>query len=490
MTDGNGGSGEEARRRREKALKALAEGSATAASSERASEKRQPALASALSAPRRMPRWLIPVISGVVLLAVAAVAVGHFLLLPAASTHRAPTYLSLDPEAIGIACLTGAAWSPDGSKLAILGVKQSCNASGGDSGTVFPNVVAMVDPASGKSVSQILPDTSVQKALKLAGRSASEPIFYTGVIWSPDGKRLALPFTIYFPSAQSGTGGIDIQLGLCVITLDDAKADVYLVPAADADKFTGEWDLKTGKPMMRASIPSNQVMVVGQLTLEPAALRYTWQPDGSLAPTGLLNATSAPAAAALSPVGNPDGDASFTAWQPMQILQNTGDPAHPVSPAPFVAYGTFLAWSPNGTYLLNAILGPWRILPSKQPIPGSSQLKATFTDKLPLLPIRDAALDAALNGLAGKQSITSNDPFAWSPNGRTFSAIKQVSGDKTLLTVLDCATAKTLSSVTLHGSSSGSSNIGNGDILWSPDGKRLLVLSGAEMFILGQGALP
>lgn len=487
MTFGDEKAGSEARRRREEALRALSDDSSTQTRHEH--EERRPLLATTLTPPpRRRPRWLTPAISGFVSLAALALIVAHFW-SPSPARH-APATLALDPKTIGITCLAGAAWSPDGSKLAVLGSRQGCNTPQVDSGTIFSDVVALVDPASGRSVGQVSPDGDVQKALSAAGYASQQAILYSGVMWSPDGKRLALPFAVYYPSAQSGTSGVDIVVGLCVIASDGSESHTYLVPIADTSKFTGEWDLKTGKPMMRASIPSNQVIAVGQSTLTPAALRYTWQSDGSLAGSGMLNATSAPAPSPLVPVGNPDGGASFTVWQPMQITQNTGDPMQKVSPAPFVVYSTFLAWSPDGAYLVNALLGPWRIQPSKQPIPGPDQLKASFTARLPLLPVRDAALDAAMNMLTSKQSITSNGGFAWSPDGRMLSAFKQVNGDTTILTILDCASAKTLATITLHGASSASANNGNGGILWAPDGKRLLVESGPELFILESGELP
>lgn len=477
--------GRRPQRQREKALRAFAK---TVTADTTHARRQAPSLATALkAAPRRQPCWLLPAFGGVALLTVIALVVAHFSPAP---MSRYPAPLALDPETLGIACLTGAAWAPDGSKLAILGAQQGCNASIGNGGAVFPDVVTIVDAASGHSIGQILPDANVQKALKGAGLSTPQVIQYSGVIWSPDGKRLALPFAVYYSSAQSGTSGPDVLIGLCALTTDGSRVDVHLVPTADTGRFTGEWNLKAGKPMLWASIPSNQVMAVGHLTLKPAALRYTWQPDGSLAATGLLNATSAPAPALLGPVGNPGGGASFTVWQPMQIMQNQGDPVRSVSPAPFVAYGSFLAWSPDGTYLLSAILGPWRIQPSKRPIPGPDQLKATFTSKLPLLPVRDAALDAAMNQLTGKDSISTNGEFSWSPNGRMLSGFKQVSGGKTVLTILDCASAKTLATITLSGSSAASANNQNGSMLWSPDGRRLLVMSNAELFILGQGALP
>ncbi len=479
-------SGDERRRRRD-ALRALAEGAAPRRESDWAVKGQTPFGAALHQTPRR-PRWLIPVISGVILVASVSLIVAHF--WPSAPARHTAATMALDPETIGIACLVGAAWSPDGSKLAVLGSQRGCNATGGNDGVIFPDVVVMVDAATGASMSQILPDSDVQKALKLVGRSTLQPIFYSGVTWSPDGKRLALPFAVYYSSAQSGTGGVDTLIGLCIAASDGSNSHTYLVPLADTSRFTGEWNLKTGKPLMWASVPSNQVIAMGQMTLKPAALRYTWGADGVLMGTDLLNATSAPAPAPLGPVGNPDGGASFTAWQPLQVAQNSGDPANPVSPAPFEVYSSYLVWSPDGAYLLSALVGPWRIQPSKQPIPGPDQLKASFTARLPLLPVRDAALDAAMNMLTSKQSITSNGGFAWSPDGRMLSAFKLASNDTTILTVLDCASAKILATITLHGVSRSSASNGNGGMLWSPDGKRLLVESGSELFIVGPAALP
>src|SRR5579859_6244400 len=128
--------------------------------------------------PRRTPRWLIPLVSVVALLAVVTVVVARFTLATpqtsGASTATSASPLALDPAAYGMACVEGAAWSPDSAKIAILGTRQSCAES--NPGSYYPTVVAIVNAKDGHILKSLQPDTTVLHSFHLQAPQAGAPI--------------------------------------------------------------------------------------------------------------------------------------------------------------------------------------------------------------------------------------------------------------------------------------------------------------------------
>ena len=508
MTDVGGGTSGDERRNRAEALRALAEGAPTAP----ATPPPPP-----LGTRRRWPRWLVPLVSAVALLALAAVAVLH--LQPSqtqapktrAGSPGAP--LALDPETYGIACLQDAAWSPDSAQIAILGTEQSCAQPIPFSYSYYPTIVVFVDAATGRRLGQLQPDVTVQRDLHLhapqyitpmngagdSGDLTQQGVSYRGVIWSPDGKRVALPFDLQYASAPAAGGSsepvITSARGVYIGAVDGSSARAFGATLTTQAPFLDEWNVKTGKPV-EPPASLGLVSLVGTVAqLLPPSLTYTWRGDGSLAGSGALNPEQAPARGPLSPVGNPDGGARFTVWQPATIQANAGDPANPQSAAAFEVSSAFLAWSPDGAYLLIASYN-WRAQPSKQPVPTAAQLEQEGVANIPLLPVRDAAMDAMLSPPPGGQPLSViAGGFAWSPDGKLLAALANggVNGSQANVTVLiaDCATGKTLASIKAGSTSAASGNITIGPgLAWAPDGKKLLIGAESELFVVGPGALP
>jgi WD40 repeat protein len=499
------------RRQREEVLRALAQGATTSMTPTQAEQR--PALATAaLEQPTRRRRlhWLIPLMSILALVAVVALAVAHLLPNPAPKTRQATAELALDPLTYGIACLQNAAWSPDSTKLAILGQQQNCAMPIPQQYSYYPTLIVIIEATTGKKLGQLMPDVTVQNDLHLrapqyitpvnglanSGDLTQQGVAYEGMVWSPDGKNIALPFflnyaTKPFTGSPAADGSVAVS-GLFIGAVDGSGAHAFAVDQADAPRFAGEWNVKSGKSVLMPKAPPINNYRTASWQLLPASLEYTWRADGTLVGSDQLSAVNPPARRPLSPVGNPDGGDRFTVWQPMHINQSQGDPAHQVDPAPFVALASFLAWSPDGTYLLQASIGPWRIQPSKQPVLGPAQLKAAFADNLPILPIRDAALNAMLNPASDKPGGFTSSDFAWSPDGKMLAARVNggADGNDTYL-ILDCATARTLATIHVNSASNAYGNLqSEPGMMWSPDGKRLLVGSLAELFILGPGKLP
>src|SRR5205807_1144963 len=98
----------------------------------------------------------------------------------------------------------------------------------------------------------------------------------------------------------------------------------------------------------------------------PPCFGLSLGPKGTVIPGRLLPTQFLPAAPPLSPIGNPDGDASFMLWQPgLAQLTSSTDPSGTYR---IHSWSTsFAAWSPDGRYLIND-LNFWGLLTSTKVI--------------------------------------------------------------------------------------------------------------------------
>ncbi|HEX9037113.1 MAG TPA: hypothetical protein VF808_09015 [Ktedonobacterales bacterium] len=511
MTLGGEGSGGDERRKRQDALRALA-GEVSQPSATDEGGQRAPGATRG-----RIPgwrRWLISATGALALVAIVGVVFTHALPAPAPKgpSTQSSAILALDPETYGIACLQDAAWSPDGAKIAILGTVENCSQPNPFSYSYYPTAVVIVDATTGRRLTTLQPDVTVQRDLHLhapqyitpenglanSGDLTKQGVSYDGVLWSPDGQSVALPFNLEFAAAPGASGSsepvIATMQGVCISAIDGASARAFGAILTTQSPIDNEWNVKTGKPVM-ASPSSDSYLNGTSAQLLPASLNYSWQADGALAGADALNSHNPPARSPLGPIGNPDGAASFTVWQPMAIQRNAGGPPDFQTAAAFEASSEFVAWSPNGTYLLTSSYD-WRIQPSKQPTPSALQLEREGVASLPLLPIRDAAMDAMLSPLPGgqpQQYVSSG--FAWSPDGKMLAAIANggvvsAQADVTVL-IIDCASGKTLSTVQVGSTSSANGNLQIGPgVKWAPDGRKLLVGAESELFVVVPRMLP
>lgn len=465
------------------------------------------------SSPRRAPRWLLPTVSGLALLALVAVVVARLALAtpqasgaPATTQSGAP--LALDPTAFGMTCIQSAAWSPDSAKIALLGARSGC-AQSNTAGAYYPTIVAIVDAKNGHLLASLQPDTTVLRAFHLAtppdgapmiGPDASSAagtlfqpgVIYTDISWSPDGSSVALPFSFAYTGSSTAPriSVSGLYVGASARAGNEGSASAFGVTLSQQVSSVAEWNLKTEQPVMASASlgPARHEGTVAQL--EPASLSYSWRPDGSLAGSGALTTTNPPPAQP-GPVGDPDGGANFTVWQGMGVQANVGDPQNPQSAAAFMVGSSFLAWSPDGTYLLDASYS-WRTQPSKQAIPTVTQLQEVGAADLPLLPIRDAAMDAMLSPQQNDPHAFASDTFTWRPDGKLLAAIadggtQTVSADVTVL-IADCASGKTLTTLQVGDASTAYGNLAT--LQWSPNGKSLMVGAQSEYFVFGPGQLP
>lgn len=503
VAPGDEGAGGDDRRRRLEALRTLAAGTPSQPAPEEA-----PAGSGTVpvrpTRRRRWPCWVIPAVCVVALLAVVAAIAVRFLPSHAPGARAISANLAIDPTVYGISCLEFAAWSPDSTKLAIMGQQQACGTPDPNNYSYYPTIIAVINPLTGKQLAQIYPDATVQRDLHLhapqyitpvngpsdSGDLTQQGAVYQGMIWSPDSKRIALPFGVDYATQPLGAAANALTQLFGVYVVDANGSNDHAAAYTEDATWVqiDEWNMKTLKPAVFTP-PADAITRQGSPRFYPASLSYSWRSDGTLAGATPLYPTSAPPAPPLGPVGNPDGGASFTIWQPGFVGLDEGkDFQNPVYPAQFEwSPGQVIAWSPDGTYLLNADMTPLRLQPSKQPAPATALISA---NEYPVAPMRDKALDGILNAM-NTTSYTRDRgrAFSWRPDGmRVAVAVQDNTSGAVTVTILDCATGAMLGLAHVTGNANTYQGIAGAGMIWAPDGQQLLVQSNAELFLLGPGA--
>ncbi len=364
------------------------------------------------------------------------------------------------PQRDGTTCLRDAMWSPDSTFIAVLGYSQNCS-----SVAYVPGLVNLYEAHTSKLLRQLHPDDAIVHALK----GVSEPfssgpqkkkgggsvlvISYTHVLWSPDSQRLAFTFHLVAPSPSVE--------GVVLMNRDGMQTQVLLDQQIPLAPSSAEWDLQR-----RVLLPSTM------FPLSPA-LAYHWGPHGTVIPERLLSTGALPAAPPLVPIGNPDGDPSFTLWQPAlaNVTVAYSSDAHNIR-----SWSTsFAAWSPDGRYLITDI-SFWGALDSPELLsPGTRLVEVGGT-------ARDRSGTGA-EGLTNQctallKAVNTTLAFAWSPNGRVLADF----GTGNSVDLYDCTTGYKLTSFTLQSKYAAPS--ADAVVLrWSPDGSHLLLSSTAFGFV-------
>ncbi len=371
---------------------------------------------------------------------------------------RLPSLAASLPRQDGIACLADAAWSADGEYVAALGY-QNCPED-----DYVPGLVNLYDARSKHLIRQLKPDEAILRALNSSlspsTRQAVEKILadgpvgesppvidYVHVIWSPDGQHLACTFEI---AAQRPS-----MYGVVLMSRDGRSAQVLLQPRHASTAFSAEWDVGQSFNTPPAALALKPL---------PPALAYHWGANGTLEPETLLSTLSLPAVplSQPGPVGNPDGDTSFTIWQPGSAHVISLEDTSRVSTM-YTWSTDFAAWSPDGRYLVDEIGLSGALEPPGHPFPSYKALVALGLDQAPLLPIHDAALLMVVDRATA---------LAWSPDGRVLAAY--TAGN--IVNLYDCANGHKLASLLVH--TKYPAPPAQAVVMrWSPDGSYLLLSS-------------
>lgn len=503
-------SDEDARRHRQEALRTLAQsqsGTAATTSGSSSDVSRPQQLRNRPTVQRRAARgkshWLI--ISGAVLavLVVAGVVLHQLGISPGRSTgsKAATTGVTIVPSQHGLDCIQDAAWSPNAQQVALLGYGGQCPSDDPSNYIYQPGALQIYSAVTGQLLHSVLPDATVHALpdarssapnvnLCAAGFGTSEPVVvYTNVLWSPDGSKLALTFAFMVWTGAGGTA-VPACRGIVLINADGTHERAAILSGEQ-----GEGDSTLQYSALRwdtATLGSSTAAVhqsYGPLISMPLGTGYSWSSDDHLIPTGSLASASSSTTA---PVGDPDGGNAFTIWQPARLDLF----AEPEAPYVYTWYSSFLAWSPDGRYLIDSVTLRGLVHPVGEPIPTADELTEVLgRQTVPAMPIRDTAqkqLFVLLTKIAAGGDKQFGD-IAWNPTGRILAAIPDdgtsdtTSGSATSppATLYDSATGKSLATLqppaNTHASANGSSASSDINVFsllrWSADGSHLLVYS-------------
>ena len=424
---------------------------------------------------RRQRLWRALIAVAAVTIALAALALsGRFDLSWLASPAERTASLVMGPVVAprdGLSCLREVAWAPDARRLAALGVANACPVSHYE-----PALVNVYDVAAGRLVSRWQPDAAIFAALGLPVPAAGQigPVLYQHVLlWSRDGRTLALTFfadVSVEPRILSydGVALLDVATGRERVLLDREGGRGF-------GQIVLEWDLAAGVP---AVLPY-ELPPAGPLFNLAAAPAYTWGGDGRLVPDVTAAGDGHPATA---PIGNPNGDAVVTPWQPGIVslvalaASGTGRPA-----GVYTWSTTFAAWSPDRRYLIDGVTTGGRLALAGQPTPSAATLDALQISRFPVLAPRDAGMARALDGLGAVSEAGQTLWLAWRPDGRVLAA--SPNGDD--VTFYDTTSGRMLGRVRTVAADGLEGGLPGGAMRWSPDGKWLVLRNGVVVRVAG-----
>ena len=415
---------------------------------------------------------------------------GLFPGLGTSGRHVAPG-LEITPSLQDQDCIEDAAWSPDGQEIAVIGYRDLCPSDDPTSYNYQAGVLLMYSAATGKLLHTILPDATVLALRNLpAAPAGAQPAFggadtsklvlnYASMLWSPNGKQLALTFDVdHTTMVSNGEITSIVGRGLVLVNADGTNERAAFFTYSSQHYPAVRWDLSTLQPST-LPLPSE---FSGPLSLSPAE-QYSWSSSDQLLPSGSLTA----ATSSTAPIGNPDGGRTFTIWQPGYLSPDphSGGPTSTTS---------FPAWSPDGRYLVDSVT-----LQSALQSPGAPSAAGPGPSGLPNQVIRDPALQRLVNSLRAGQS-QDTQPFievAWSPSGRMLAAIPDVTGPDggaLPVTLYACASGTVLGTLNPKANPAvpDNSQVTDSFLTWSSDGSHLLVYSGplATITIWNRDALP
>jgi hypothetical protein len=475
------------------------------------SEADTPTLTTPWRAPktgRRRIWWILP-ITLVVLLALGFA--GLSLLRGTAQSQQpqkatAPVDIAL--EANGLSCPRGAAWSPDGKNIAVVGYKDSCPSG-------FPNfyhyhagVLQVYDVSTGALLSSITLDDAIQPKLGLPALPAAQSprvIYYDTIAWAPDGRRVAVTFGA-FNWVQNPC--FNVGPAVTGIAVTDAftpsgasgttRSFTVLVREPKENDFSAPvWDMQQGRALNAPVVP---------------ALEYRWNAFGGLQPTSPLVVGGSPAAQALTPIGDPNSSQPFTMWQPALIeyalhydTTDLGCNQQLVAAqsAPYTFQTDFSAWSPDGRYLAANAGFEALIRPDGAPAPDTKSLSDLGLTQAVSAPVRDKALQQALvelaratgGGGAGNALVAQ---VSWRPDGKVLAVYHvfnstRITGYDRILTLYNCMTGKSLGDFPPpNHTEPNQGDYTSSRLYWAPNGSRLLLMDAqtSTLRIWGAGLPP
>jgi WD40 repeat protein len=385
-------------------------------------------------------------------------------------------------------CPSSAAFSPDGTQLAVIGASMECRAA---ADSFVGHALAVYDARTGTLTHDIPLDPLIgydpllPRALQRIGA-----VRYVGLGWSPDGTRVAVAYTT-FSSATQLTFSRVVSSGLLLVDVTTGTAAT--VPG-DAGFFTTAPGTYAGLPIWQL-VPQS---VTPPFTPQPG-LTFAWSNAGQpspIIPLGPRPLTDLPMRAGPRyPVGNPDGDSVFTIWQPGVVL---GTQLAGASAGHAELVSAFPSWSATGsdvTMLVTAVTFP-------APASNGTSADALPDDVVPpVLPMPTPgpvvpARDAALTAVAAEVGANGWAQVAWNPSGAELASVNCLAPSGPTLEVRDTQTGQVIGSAAIEPSGLGGCRQFNGaeslgdypnpnlTLLWSPDGSHIAVADEAASAVI------
>ncbi|HLJ81792.1 MAG TPA: hypothetical protein VKT52_09925 [Ktedonobacterales bacterium] len=369
----------------------------------------------------------------------------------------------LNPLGDGLFCATQVAWSPDSTRIAVVG--NAVNCSGAASGRT-PGLILVYAVASGKLIQRLQPDAAVLAlpaiAQKVAANSSAggtiSTLTYQSLTWTPDGQALLMSFDLeLLPNPNTCCTSLYGLQRLGVT--DPPRTAIWLDTSSSQFAPFERWNLLSGA----ADVPP-----------APAhATAYQWNADGLLVPAG----------PASEPVGAPDGGKAFTIWQPGRLLfGTTSDKATGATTIIVQDIGwvsNVSPVSPDGHYFYPNMTNAGSLVPpsTQQAVVGG-----------PVLQPHDQALVALAQQMMQTPSPSQNTStlVAWRPDGIYLAAIAPPTADTAAPTaamysvsIYDTASGKVVKQIMPDFTGLSANPVGSGTtvtLAWSPDGSRLLLV--------------
>ena len=392
-----------------------------------------------------------------------------------ATASVAPTSLRLKPLADGLLCSTQVAWSPDSTHLAVLGNGEGCSGAGPGRA---PGLVLVYEAALGKLTQTLHPDTAVLAlpviARKVAANAAAGGVLstltYNNLTWTPDNQALLLYFDLELLPSSSLNNCCTSIYGLQRLdTTDPSRTKVWIDTNPLYVAPLERWNLVSG--------------AVDTLPAPARATAYGWNADGTLTPAG-------PSGQA---IGTPDGGNTFTVWQPGYLHFGTKSDKKTESTTVLAQDVAWLSYvspvSPDGRYSYPDIMYVGSLVP-----PSTQHAIADES----LLQPHDQALVAVAQQMMRTPSPSQNTSIfvSWRPDGSYLAALAPDAESPNpaafAISIYDTATGKLVKQVKPNFTGLVADQGGNTELLWSPDGSRLLLLDNLSGVITmwGAGELP
>ncbi|MBF6591716.1 MAG: hypothetical protein IVW57_14500 [Ktedonobacterales bacterium] len=430
--------------------------------------------------------WRKRVLVGGGVLLIAAVLlglVGHQLFAPRPTALR--TMLALHVAEYGYSCPTSVAWSPDGSRIAVLARHGQCSST--DIGQDLPGGVLIYAAKSGRLLAQF----------PLADQQAYSDRFFGSsylaafaLSWSPDGQRLVLPYLELPLATGTPTPRAAMASGIWLLALADGRLQRLSTSARDRLTI---WNTRR----------TTSTALANPL---PVALSYRWTADGRIVVDQALPANPAPGLLTSSPHDALNSQ-QFSLWQAGAVQSflpsaPTNQSGSTITPQLFFETA-IVRWSPDGTYAavgLPVDLVPLPPLRTPPLPPGDCTVRGYAPCGTTLAPYPDQALRQAVTQMA---QLTPDErhagegydmPVAWRPDGRVMATILPrdslaALGVTTHITLLDTATGSALGTLNPPPFTNELSPPVPAVLFWAPKGDQLAFIETYEgAVVLWQGS--